>query len=163
MIEGRGLGATGADRAIPTSQPMSVPANTEVLNLDGLCERCLGNLDLVQRVLGKFEQRLPEELAELERVLELGDAAKAALVAHRIKGAASNVLASGLQKAAAEIEDLSRAEQAGGHRRAIDVLARGQWQLYVECRPRVQLLANGGVGSRPAPTHPAATVSEANR
>ena len=85
------------------------PIDAAVLDWQALCDRCMGNLDLIARVLDKFEQRLPGELAELERVLELGDAAMIALVAHRIKGNSSNISAAGLQKTAAEIEDLSRA------------------------------------------------------
>ena len=37
----------------------------------------MGNIDLAQRVLEKFQQRIPEELAELEKALQLGDAERA--------------------------------------------------------------------------------------
>src|SRR5689334_5017560 len=88
------------------SQPKSCDSNRDVLDLQSLHERCMGNLDLVERVLDKFETRLPEELAELERNLQGEDAAKISLVAHRIKGSCANVSALGLRNAAAEIEDL---------------------------------------------------------
>ena len=107
MTEGFRFNTSDADRGIPAGQPLHGPSPAEVLDLQGLSDRCLGNLELAQRVLDKFEQRLPAELAELERVAELGDAAKIALVAHRIKGNSSNISAAGLQQAAAEIEDLS--------------------------------------------------------
>lgn len=92
--------AAGADR---------VPA--EVLNWDGLCKRCMDNITLVQRVLEKFQQRFPEDLDELEEALETHDAEKASRVAHRIKGSAANISAGHIQRAATEIEDLSRAER----------------------------------------------------
>ena len=41
----------------------------EVMDLEALYDRCMGNVDLMERVLNKFETRLPEELAELERLL----------------------------------------------------------------------------------------------
>ena len=97
-----------------------------------------------QRVLDKFEQRLPEELAELERVLELGDAAKIALVAHRIKGNSSNVSAAGLQQAAAEIEDLSRAGRVADIHAPRAELARA---VAAVCR-----LPRDAPASRPATT-----------
>ena len=59
--------AVNANRGIPTGPPTRGVCNTDVLDLQGLCDRCMGNLDLVERVLDKFEQRLPAELAELER------------------------------------------------------------------------------------------------
>ncbi|MGO9111475.1 MAG: Hpt domain-containing protein [Thermoguttaceae bacterium] len=147
-------------RGIPSGQPMRAPSSAEVLDLQGLCDRCMGNLELVQRVLDKFEQRLPEELAELERVLELGDAAKIALVAHRIKGSSSNISAVGLHQAAAEIEDLSRAGQmADIHVRLRNL--REQWQRYVDYRPTLRPSANDTADRGPASTFPAGMGSEA--
>ena len=43
--------------------------------------------------------RLPDELAELERLLKVGDAVMIAQAAHRIKGNCSNVSAAGLRRA----------------------------------------------------------------
>jgi HPt (histidine-containing phosphotransfer) domain-containing protein len=94
---------------VPTEEHAHSHSPSDVLDLDGLRNRCLGNLALVQRVLDKFEQKLPEELAELDRVLELKDPERIALVAHRIKGTSANVSAEGITRAAAEIEALSRA------------------------------------------------------
>ena len=108
-------------------------SDDEVLDVWALCDRCMGNLDLVQRVLDKFETRLPEEITELERVLEQEDAAKIALVAHRIKGNSSNVSATGLRHAAAEIEDLSRAGRVADARTHLGGL-QNQWRRYVESR-----------------------------
>jgi HPt (histidine-containing phosphotransfer) domain-containing protein len=133
--------------------------DAEILDLQGLHDRCLGNLDLVVRVLDKFEQRLPEELAELERAVELGDAAKIALAAHRIKGNSSNISAAGLQQAAAEIEDLSRAGQVADIPPRLQKL-HGQWQRYVDCRAALRPAATAAAGQGPAPTSPAASSSE---
>jgi HPt (histidine-containing phosphotransfer) domain-containing protein len=132
-------------------QPMRGSANSEVLDLRGLYDRCLGNLDLIERVLDKFEQRLPEELDELDRTLELGDAAKIALVAHRIKGSSSNVSAACLQQAAAEIEALSRAGRVAEIPACLPNL-REQWQRYVECRATLRPLAPDAAEPDSAPT-----------
>lgn len=137
MLETSLFDAIDADSGIPAVQPMCGSAKSEVLDLQGLCERCMGNLDLVERVLDKFEQRLPEELAELERVLELADTAKIALVAHRIKGNSSNISATGLQRVAAEIEDLGRAGRVTDIHAHLRTL-REQWQRYVDCRATIR-------------------------
>ncbi|MGA2253257.1 MAG: Hpt domain-containing protein [Thermoguttaceae bacterium] len=139
----------GANHGIPTGQPMRGPSNANVLDLQGLCDRCMGNLDLVERVLEKFEQRLPKELAELEHDLQIGDAAKIALVAHRIKGNASNISATGLQQAAAEIEDLSRAGRVADVHAPLRTL-REQWQRYVDCRATIRPAAADVSGHGPA-------------
>ena len=120
----------------------------------------MGNLALVERVLDKFEQRLPQELAELERVLEIGDAAKAALVAHRIKGNSSNVSAEALQQAAARIEDLSRAGRLADLHCLLQNLHE-QWQRYVDCRSLIRPSAGDITGHGPMRNVPAATGSEA--
>jgi HPt (histidine-containing phosphotransfer) domain-containing protein len=114
----------------------------DVMDLQGLYDRCMGNLDLMERVLDKFEQRLPEELAELERVLELGDAAMVAQVAHRIKGNTSNVSAAALRRVAEEIEDLGRAGQVAD--KALLTNLREQWHKYIDCRAALRSSAAGG-------------------
>jgi len=108
----------------------------DVMDLHGLFERCMGNLDLMERVLDKFEERLPEELAELERVLELGDAAMVAQVAHRIKGNTSNVSAAGLRRAAEEIAELGRAGRVAD--KALVTNLREQWHKYIDCRAELR-------------------------
>jgi HPt (histidine-containing phosphotransfer) domain-containing protein len=121
------------DDTLASGQATSDHSNDDVLDFKGLCDRCMGNLDLLQRVLDKFDKRIPEELVELERVLELEDAAKIALVAHRIKGNSSNVSATGLWKAAGEIEDLGRAGRVADiHAHVKDL--REHWRRYVDRR-----------------------------
>jgi len=100
-----------------------------VLNWKGLCGRCLGNLDLVQRVLEKFEQRLPQELAELERAVAQSDPEQVARVAHRIKGSSANVSAEGVARAAAAVEDLGRAGRVTDIPQRIDRLY-SEWERY---------------------------------
>jgi HPt (histidine-containing phosphotransfer) domain-containing protein len=99
------------------------------LDWKGLCDRCLGNIDLVQRMLEKFEQRLPQELAELERALAQSDAEQVARVAHRIKGTSANLSAEGLERAAAAVEDSSRASCMADILQRLDCL-HSEWERY---------------------------------
>ena len=76
-------------------RPASAAAD-EVLDLEDLKARCLGNMDLVERVLTKFAGQLDRDLEDLEgggtgRRLSL-----AAQLAHRIKGIAASVAARSL-------------------------------------------------------------------
>lgn len=68
----------------------------------------MGNLELVHRVLSKFQVRFPEEMAEIQKALETGDVEHVARVAHRVKGTSASVSANGLTQAAAELEELTR-------------------------------------------------------
>jgi HPt (histidine-containing phosphotransfer) domain-containing protein len=79
-----------------------------VIDLEGLKARCLGNLNLVERVLGKFESQLDSDLAALEQALLDGDTDSAALVAHRIKGMSANVEARDLFHSAMALERLAK-------------------------------------------------------
>jgi len=129
-----------------SARPMSEHSSDEVMDLQGLYERCMGNLDLMERVLDKFERRLPEELAELERALERGDATMVAQLAHRIKGSTSNVSAAGLQQAAKEIEDLGRSGRVAD--KACLTNLHEQWRRYVDWRAAARSSADGGAKHR---------------
>jgi HPt (histidine-containing phosphotransfer) domain-containing protein len=121
------------------------PANErcfdDVMDLESLYERCMGNLDLMERVLDKFEKRLPEELAELERLLDGGDAATIAQMAHRIKGNCSNVSAAGLRRAAEDIEELCHAGGVADTTYLTNL--REQWRRYMDCRVALRSMAAG--------------------
>lgn len=106
-------------------------SKSDVLDLDRLRNRCMGNIALLERVLDQFHKRLPEELAELERALELRDSEQVARVAHRIKGTSANVSADGLQRAAAEIEDLGRTGSVTDVPTRLERL-RSEWERYLE-------------------------------
>jgi len=79
-------------------------AETPVVDLEALKRRCLGNTDLVARVLKKFAIQLDNDLAELAKALSGSDAESFALVAHRIKGMSANIEARDLSRHAAAAE-----------------------------------------------------------
>jgi HPt (histidine-containing phosphotransfer) domain-containing protein len=127
------------DSDSPVSGQVATSAASKVVDLDGLVNRCMGNIELAQRVLEKFRQRLPEELAELEEALRLGDMEKLARTAHRIRGSSATMSAEGLATAAAGVED------AGRQGRAIDVPLCIE-RLRDECRKVVELPTDAFVG-----------------
>ncbi len=77
-------------------------------NLDELLARCVGRLDLAQRVLDKFMLHFGQDMDRLEQNLELGDTEELIRIAHCMKGASASVAASGLLAQVTDIEDLAR-------------------------------------------------------
>jgi HPt (histidine-containing phosphotransfer) domain-containing protein len=120
-----------ADPGVPVRRQTPESFPSDVLDLEGLTNRCMGNIDLVQRVLAKFEQQLPEELAELERSLGLRDTEQIARIAHRVKGTSASMSAESLRRAAAAIESLGRTGCVTDVSKEIEHL-RGEWERYLE-------------------------------
>jgi HPt (histidine-containing phosphotransfer) domain-containing protein len=102
-----------------------------VLDLEGLRNRCLGNIDLVQRVLKTFQERIPEEMATMEKAFKRNDAEQIARVAHRVKGSSASVSAEALVRAAAEVEDVSRAGRVADIPASIKHL-HDEWEKYLD-------------------------------
>lgn len=97
------------------SNELDVEPEVPVIDLEALKERCLGNLNLVERVLAKFTGQVDADLDELEQAITNQDATKAAQLAHRIKGIAGSVEARQLY------EDATVAEQRALENRLSDL------------------------------------------
>ena len=80
-------------------------------DLEDLFRRCLGNLELVERVLQAFESHFEKDLDELEAALKSASLTAVGQIVHRMKGASSNVAATALARELAAMEDLARNEQ----------------------------------------------------
>jgi len=117
---------------------MSQPVNDAApLNFAELVERCVGRLDLVQRILDKFQAQFAGDLDQLEAALEQADLAGVSRLAHRLKGSAANVAAPRLRATAEGIEKRA----AGGD---VDALADCCWTLREEwSRFRQAVAAHG--------------------
>ncbi len=82
-------------------------ANADAIDLEALEGRCLGNVQLVERVLGMFTVQLEAELETLEKAVEAHDTETFRAVAHRLKGMSANVEAWPLHRCAKEAEELA--------------------------------------------------------
>jgi len=78
------------------------------LDLADLMERCLGHLELAERLLKSFESRFWPEVLQLEEALAAEDREQVSQVAHRLKGASANVSACALGQIMSLIEQASR-------------------------------------------------------
>jgi HPt (histidine-containing phosphotransfer) domain-containing protein len=90
------------------------PATDSPLDSDELLARCLGNADLVERVLTRFRQSIDHELEALERSVEATDTGDIARRAHRIKGTSLTVAAHRLNEHAQRLETLAITQRLDG-------------------------------------------------
>ncbi len=81
-----------------------------VLELWELMNRCLGKPELAARVLQRFDKQLAGDLDRIGAALAAGDPSTAREVTHRLKGAAANVAAHGLQEYAHALESALQLE-----------------------------------------------------
>jgi len=95
-----------------------------------LLGRCLGNFKIVERVIATFRDTGRSDLNQLQTAIETGDLSVVVEISHRLKGAASNVSATGLTKL------LIRAELSGrekDHPELSRILAdlKSEWQAFM--------------------------------
>jgi HPt (histidine-containing phosphotransfer) domain-containing protein len=98
------------------------------LDVQELLDRCMGNIELAERVIAKLHSRFPEDIAELEQALQCRNGTLVASIAHRLKGTAANVAAHQLQACAAKIEESARNDRIDAIPDQIDRL-RTQWAM----------------------------------
>ena len=75
-----------------------------LLNCEELMERCLGNLGLVERVLGRFVNEFPGKLNQLGELARNGEREEFYMLAHQLKGATANIAAPRMQQHFADME-----------------------------------------------------------
>lgn len=81
------------------------------VDVNDLLGRCLGRLDLAERILQKFQCALEKDVRELEEAVRTTNTAEIAQLAHRIKGASLAVSAYKLIDCAQSIEKSAAASR----------------------------------------------------
>lgn len=76
---------------------------SDVIDVDDLMTRCLGNLTFAERILNVFQDRCDADLADLEQAIEAHDLEQIGRIAHRLKGACANAAARSMQEKAADL------------------------------------------------------------
>ena len=108
----------------------------EVLDVEDLLRRCMGNRPFAIRIVQAFLAQLEADLSELDTAIAEENAALIAIIAHRVKGASSNVSARRLCQAAAAIGDLAAAidmDQIGSYRETL----REEQDKFVETSSQI--------------------------
>lgn len=86
----------------------------QAFDFEAMLARCLGNRQLVERALRRFESVVQTDLKELQQATDGADAAETARIAHRLKGASSNVSALRVQAQVTELEQLALQQKVEG-------------------------------------------------
>ncbi len=77
--------------------------------IDELLDRCMGSVSTALTIFDEFEKEVANDLPELASNLASGDGARAAKVAHALKGAQGYCRPPAVHRSAAELERLCRA------------------------------------------------------
>jgi HPt (histidine-containing phosphotransfer) domain-containing protein len=115
--ESEGAGKYGAGGELP-------------FDLQELVRRCMGRIELAERLLASFESRFPADLEKVEACLAEGDTAKLARLVHQLKGAAANISAPELHVVMSRMEEAVRAERRDEAAERL-AEARQAWDRFV--------------------------------
>ena len=96
----------------------------------------------VERILGKFEDKAREGLAQIRESLKTADANQIALFAHGLKGAAANLSAESLCEIASQLEQFAR---SGNLEQVEDCLAKLHYEIeqFIDYLPQVETFIRG--------------------
>ena len=116
--------------------------NEELRVPDELLARCVGRLDLVQRVLNAYAKQMNEDIPKLVSELEAGNASGVASLAHRIKGASANASMNSLRSRAEEVENLAREDRQLEDIQASVAKLRSDWIALEQSTASLQVSTN---------------------
>ena len=116
--------ASGAP-AIPARPAPPAPDANQPLEFDAedLLERLGGNTELARRILGRFLEDMPPQLAALAQAVQDGNGEAIRRAAHTIKGAAANASGTEIRRLALKMEQLSGAGEWSGAAKNLPELA----------------------------------------
>ncbi len=107
---------------IPAPTASTTTAPPAVLDVTPLLERLSQDVTLARTILEAFLAEIPERMGALHNSLEAGNARDAEIIAHAIKGAASQVGGESLRSEAGRLEHLARSGQLDAARAGMDEL-----------------------------------------
>ena len=114
------------------SSPAS-PSSAPPLNYDELVRRCMGKIELVERLLNSFESRFPGEISQIEESLADGDRPRLNRLVHQLKGSVSNVSASALQAVMIRMDEAAQADRLDEVLTCLNE-TRQQWEAFIHHR-----------------------------
>lgn len=108
------------------------------LNIEELLGRCLGRVDLMDKLLANFDGILAPQISQLEAAVQISDAPQIKTIAHRIKGAALTVSAKDLSKYAERLEASAAQTSSEQCANCLEDVLRECERLSVSIRSRLQ-------------------------
>lgn len=113
------------------------------LDMEQLVRRCMGRIELAERLLKSFESRFPEELTQIEVCLEENDSSSLSRLVHQLKGAAANVSAPDLHAILTRMEHAVRCEQPDEARSCVEEVHQA-WDRFLMFKSAAANQANRG-------------------
>jgi len=118
----------GAIRELPSLAPSpTVREPAPPLDRRQLINRCLGRIELAERLITSFQTRFPNEAGQIERCLAEGDEQNLVRLIHQLKGAAANVSAPALHALLTKMEQSAR---EGNRQAVVEAMSElyGAWE-----------------------------------
>ena len=124
---------------IDTRNAERVPATERWINARDLIDRCMGNLNLGNRVLARLRSGLDEAVQQLEQMVKAADWGQACIRSHRLRGEAGNVGCRHLAELASQLEGACVRGDGESARSSLKALAKacGEFQQAAPSLPDV--------------------------
>ena len=100
-------------------------------DVDQLVRRCMGRIELAERLLKSFESRFPEDLSKIEECLREDDSPGLPRLVHQLKGAAANVSAPDLYSILARMEQAVQSDERAAAHDCVEEIHE-TWEGYLE-------------------------------
>lgn len=97
------VGSSPASSPAPETERANSNASSPI-DQQELLARCMGRVDLLEKLLSNFDQFLSPQVAELEQAVQMGEMKKIREIAHRLRGAALTISAHELSRCAERLE-----------------------------------------------------------
>jgi Amt family ammonium transporter len=92
----------------PSDDRRDRPSAEPHIDSASLLDRCMGNVELMSRLLAAFEPEIGRDVKRLHDAIQAGDIPRVANIAHTLKGSAANLSAGRLSDLASEVEHAAR-------------------------------------------------------
>ena len=115
---------------------------SRVMDLAGTLENLGDDVELLQELMEFYMEMVPQQLDDLQAVLEAGDVAAVDMQAHGLKGGSANVGAIGVTEVAREMEMLAKGGSLEG---AVEMMGRlrQEFALLAEAVPNIDWASLG--------------------
>ena len=130
-----GHGSQPDAEAKPPANPPANPAAGEPINIEEALQRCMGNVQLLAKMIDKFKERSILEIQQLGQLIEDQDASSLTSVAHSLKGAAANLSIREMCILAGELETIGREGELAQASACLDRL-RAAFDQFIHAAPK---------------------------
>ena len=108
--------------AAPEASATTNPPGTNAFDIDAALKHVEGDRDLLDEIVRIFADQCPRTMYEIQNAIRAADLSILERAAHSLKGSASNLCATGVTQAAAELEESARSGDSSRSREQFEAL-----------------------------------------